>query len=249
MKRLLVAAAALFLAAPAWTKDRTGASLGIETITLAPGLEDVAGAPAGPGAWVTSPVTVNRPDDAAPDDPLWPPIIAGDLVTHLGSRQVWSAEDLAIQLSEMRPGETVSVTLVRGGSEVVVHVKLEKELRSIFLPARTCANMTGGTIFKENVGTQVLFGIQMTASGGAELAGQCPIPLDPCAQLRLVKQTRERTVVELNGRNFFIEGDWTKHTHTKHEDCREEMRALERMASERREQERGAEAERATLPQ
>ena len=220
-----------------WAKDRpeyqATATLGIEAWTLKPGLEDVAGAPKRPGAWVVSP-RYTRPPVAPADNPTWDFIMAGDLIVAFNGRKVWSAEDLAMQLLDRRPGERVQVAIVRDGKEYTVTVKLKEAPPAIFLPAETCAVPTGGTIFKENFASQALFGIQMTAQSREELAGQCSVVLEACSAMRFVKQTTDRTVIELNGNNFFIEGDWTKHTHSKYAQCKAEQEQLAEQAAARR---------------
>jgi hypothetical protein len=216
------------------------AILGIEAVTLTPGLEDVIGAPNRPGAYVVSPkgAGVEKPEHAGRNDALWPPIAAGDFVVAIDGKPVWTADDIPLWLDEKRPGQPVKVTIVRKGAEKIVEVRLKSGPPHIYLPSRTCAVPTGGNIAGQNIVPFLLFGIQVTALGGSELAGECPVKLEPCTKLELVKQSDSRTIVELNGSNFEIAGDWVRHTHIKAPTCKAEQKRIAEMTARRDEQQR-----------
>jgi membrane-associated protease RseP (regulator of RpoE activity) len=234
----------------AWGKDRVDypirGVLGIETVTLTTGLEDVVGAPAKPGAWVTSPSAgVGAAPAHGHNDTLWPPIFAGDLIVGVDGQAVWSAEDLDALLADRQVGEVVRIALVREGREKTVSVKLKKDITAIYLPARTCAIPTTGTLARVNIAPFFFFGLQATARGASELAGQCPAPVEACSQLRLVQQTKEATIVEMNGFKFQIDGNWTGHTHLQQAGCKDEQKRIAEETASRAMQKEASIAERA----
>lgn len=248
--RATISAGLLLLAInPAWSQDPVDypdrGVLGIETVSLVPGLEDVAGAPRQPGAWVISPDVANPPRADASENSVLPLIMAGDLVIALDGAQVWSSEDLHLKMEERKPGEVVSVTLVRKSKERTVRVRLKAGPAAVYLPARACAVPTGGTIFAQNFAPVFFFGLQATAQGGADIAGACPAVIDACTPLTFVKQTKDRLVVKINTHNFEIGGDWTKHTHVRQHACRVEEQSLTAQNDARRDEKERAEAARA----
>ncbi len=53
-------------------------------------------------------------------------VTAGDVILRVGARQVRKASDVGSALHLMRPGEAVSVTVLRGGAETDIEIELPK---------------------------------------------------------------------------------------------------------------------------
>jgi S1-C subfamily serine protease len=48
----------------------------------------------------------------------------GDVITAVDGQQISNAEDLLAILAQKKPGDTVSLSINRGGSTVTIHVRL-----------------------------------------------------------------------------------------------------------------------------
>jgi hypothetical protein len=231
MKAVLLGLAVSLAFTVAWSKDRTeypdGVDIGIEAMTVPPGLEDVYGTPARPGALITRPDLVNAVE------PYRHPK-GGDYVIAVDGQQVWSAEHFFRLLDASRPDGTANITLIRKGKEITLKERMKRAETAIYLPAQVCALPTTGTIAGENAVPFLFFGVQVTAKGALELGGQCPLVIEPCSRMRLVKQTEDRTIVTMNGRSFAIRGNWTEHTHVQETGCQEELGELARLSEIRR---------------
>jgi serine protease Do len=58
----------------------------------------------------------------------------GDLIIEIAGEEIESAEDLTSTLTELDPGSTVEVRVLRGGDEVIEDVELERRPTTIPLP-------------------------------------------------------------------------------------------------------------------
>jgi S1-C subfamily serine protease len=53
-----------------------------------------------------------------------PFVVGGDVITAIDGQAIATAEDLAAQINQREPGETVSIELVRDGAAISVEVEL-----------------------------------------------------------------------------------------------------------------------------
>jgi S1-C subfamily serine protease len=57
--------------------------------------------------------------------------LGGDIITEINGKKISSMEDLISQVEQAKPGEEMELTLLRGGSEKTVHVKLGERPNSV----------------------------------------------------------------------------------------------------------------------
>lgn len=197
-----------------------GARLGITVLSVPVGLADVFGAPEVEGLYVVGPKAEA-------------PIMDGDIVTAIDGRPIATIEALRDVLRSKKAGEIVKVSVTSGGIKSTVSIELEEDLREIYLPSAVCAVPTTGTLFSMDAGPMVLFGFSVVGLGPGDLAGRCGAPIDACRPMRVVKQTADKTVIDLNDLNFEVKGDWRRHTHLDAGTCEQERAQIERATAER----------------
>lgn len=232
---LAAAAAALLLSVPCAAEEGHAdppprAVLGVTVVTVPPGLEDVVGTAKRPGAFVIDPGPRAMDLGSSSRDPYSLPekaLYSGDLIVELDGRPVRSARELDAAVSAKAPGAKVQVRFVRDGQERLIEVVLGEGSPRAFLPARVCAVPTAGAVIGLNLAAGMFFGSPLISISQADLAGECPAPLDACRPLALRKQTPARMLVEINGTDFQIPGDWRAHTHWDPQSCLDEQRAIQ----------------------
>jgi S1-C subfamily serine protease len=112
------------------------AFLGVQTTPLFPQLAERFGLRVDAGAWVQD-VTEDGPaQDAgirAGDDrerfQARTYAVGGDVITHVQGRRVRDPDELSASLLDFRPGDVVTLTVLRDGSERAVRVRLEERPR------------------------------------------------------------------------------------------------------------------------
>jgi len=206
--------------------------LGIRVVDIAPGLEDVVGLPTHFGAYVIEGNGPPKPDSGGiPIDT----IRSEDLITGIGEEEVRSTQDLSRLVSAKQAGEWVKVKVLRKGSGEVLKIQVKSAPPVIYLPADTCPVLTGGEAWSLDMVSAFISGLPILGVSSVELSGKCLNVAEACSPLQLEKQTDTRTVIDINGWNHEIDGNWRAHTHLSRETCLQEKA---RLAARRRDEAR-----------
>ena len=114
-------ALAIDKAMPIVNKLKTGQTpqqpfLGVSTVTLTPGIQRQLGVDLSKGALVAG-VTPGSGADLAG-------LAQGDVITKIGGKDVSSADDVSAAVADRKPGDTIDITIDRGGQTRTVTAKI-----------------------------------------------------------------------------------------------------------------------------
>ena len=94
--------------------------LGLSTVTLTPGIQRQLGLDVSKGAVVAG-VTPGSGAELAG-------LAQGDVITRIGGQDVQSADDVSAAVTDRKPGDTVEITVVRGGSTRTVTARIGRRV-------------------------------------------------------------------------------------------------------------------------
>jgi hypothetical protein len=204
-------------------------ALGIRTVDIAPGLEDVVGLTTAAGAYVVDAGPSPQKSDDIPIDA----IRVEDLIVGIDDQIVSSSQGLREVIGAKKLGDRIKVRVIREGHPKVLGITIRSALPFIYLPTETCPFPTAGALVGLEIPAILLSGYPIVGISPTDLSGGCRSLVQACMPLQLVKQTEKRTVIDINGFNHEIRGNWQAHTHLSREECLEEKSKLESLRKPR----------------